>query len=263
MKYCKRILAGVVFLLAAAALLLSLAGGVGVWIVKEPATTRATQLFGRIEAALAVADQGLQHARTSLAQAAKRLDAVQAEQRQLAQSPQRNNATRRLVARTVQQTISPEFSGAHATLRHVAEAAVVLNSVLEDLGNLPFLSVPGLDVGPLTEINNRLSAVESSAWELSRLLAEPGADPNAAAAAPQLSRVEQALTRMRGVIADYEPQVKQVRQRTEQLKARTLSWILPGSVLVSVACFWIALSQVSLLCHAWSWWRYSAHHDQK
>lgn len=261
MKYCKRMLAGALFLLAAAGLLLSLAGGVGVWIVKGPATTRATRLFRRIEAALDVADQGLAHARTSLARAAERLDTVRAEQRKLAQAPRSNNLARRLLARTVQQRIAPEFGGAHATLHTVAEAAVVVNSVLEDLGNLPLLSVTGLDLGPLTEINNRLSAVESSAWELSRLLGEPGTAPNADAAGPQLSTIEQALQRIRRVMADYEPKVKQVRQRTEQLQARTLAWITPAAVLISLACFWIALSQVSLLRQARSWWRRAAHND--
>jgi hypothetical protein len=26
-----------------------------------------------------------------------------------------------------------------------------------------------------------------------------------------------------------------------------------------LVCFWIALSQVSLLSHAWSWWRHAGH----
>jgi len=38
MKVCKRILAGRTLLLGTVMLLLSLAGGVGVWVVKEPAT---------------------------------------------------------------------------------------------------------------------------------------------------------------------------------------------------------------------------------
>jgi hypothetical protein len=48
-----------------------------------------------------------------------------------------------------------------------------------------------------------------------------------------------------------------VRQKTEELNSRTLPWITPATVLVSLVCFWIALSQVSLLCHARSWERHS------
>ncbi len=135
MNVCKRILAGLTLLLSAVGLLLSLAGGVGVWMVKGPVTVKATKTFDRIEAALDVADQGLDHVQTSLAGAAKRLDEVRDQQRQMAQEPRKADPLRRLVVRTVQQSIGPEFDNAHEQLHTVAEAAVVVNSVLEDAGS--------------------------------------------------------------------------------------------------------------------------------
>jgi hypothetical protein len=262
MRVCKRILAGLTLLLGAVGLLLGLAGGVGVWLVKGPVTARATHVFERIEAALDVADQSLAQAETSLARAAERLDGAWEEQRKLAREPQRSSALRRTLARTVQRTVAPELGDAHQKLHTVAEAAVVVNSVLEDVGSFPFLSIAGLDIDRLTEINGRLSEVGPAAWELSRLLGEPAAGPDSDPAGAQLSRVEQALKTMRSSIADYQSQVAQVRQRTETLKSRTLPWITPASALVSFVCFWIALSQVSLLSHAWSWWKHSGHNPR-
>ena len=104
-------------------------------------TARATQVFGRVAAALDVAEQGLEHASTSLARAAERLDRVREEQRQ---QPRRGNAARSFMARTVQQLIAPQFSEAHETLHTVAEAAAVVNSVLEDVGTVPL--VVGIDL---------------------------------------------------------------------------------------------------------------------
>ena len=140
MKVCKRLLAALTLLLSALALLLSLAGAAGVWIVKEPLTARATRVFERVEAALDVADHGLDHVKTTLARAAERLESVKKEQTKLAQEARKNSPLGRVLARTVQQTITPELGDAHKTLQTVAEAAVVVNSVLEDVGNLPFLS---------------------------------------------------------------------------------------------------------------------------
>ena len=144
MRLCKRTLTGLTLLLSAAGLLLSLAGGVGVWAVKGPVTAKATWVFQRVEAALDVADQGLAHVKTSLARAAERLDKVREERRQLAREPQRGDATRRFLARTVQQTVAPEIDNAHEKLHAVAEAAVVVNSVLEDVGTVPL--VGGIDL---------------------------------------------------------------------------------------------------------------------
>jgi hypothetical protein len=254
MRVCRRALAGLALLLGAVGLLLSLAGGIGVWVIRPTVSAKATLVFGRVEAALDVADQALAHVKTSLERAAERLDKVREEQRQLAREPQRADAARRFLARTVQQRVAPELGNAHEKLHTVAEAAVVVNSVLEDVGNFPFLAVTGLDVDRLTAINGDLSRVESSAWEMLRLLGEPGPEAGSDAAA-RLSQVERALQMMRGLIAEYEPQLAQVRQRTEALKARTLPWITPAAALVSLACFWVALSQVSLLAHAWSWWK--------
>jgi hypothetical protein len=257
MRVLKRILAGLVFLLSMVGLLLSVAAGVGVWVVKGPATDRAVRVFGRVGAALDVADEGLDHVQTSLSRAAERLESVKEEQRKLAQEPRRGAAVGRLLARTVQQRVAPEFSDAHEKLHTVAEASVVVNSVLEDLGNFPLLASTGLDLDRLTEMNNRLADVGPAAWELSRLLGESGPESDADADA-QMSRIERTLETMRGMVGDYQTQVRQARQRTDELKAKTLAWITPAAVLVSLVCFWIALSQVSLLFHARSWWRRSS-----
>jgi hypothetical protein len=258
MNVGKRILAGLILLLSTVVLLLSLAGGVGVWVVKEPVTAKATRTFERIEAALDVAERNLDQVKTSLNRAAERLDSAREEQRKLAQEPQPNSAFQRIAARKVLPRIAPDLGNAHEKLHTVAEAAVVVNSMLEDVGNFPLLSVTGLDVERLTEINNRLAEVGPAAWDLSRLLGEPGPEPDADAAGAQLSRIERTLQTMQGLIAEYQSRVTEARQRAEALKSRTLSWITPAAILISVVCFWIALSQVSLMSHAWSWWKRSA-----
>ena len=257
MRVYKRLLAGLALLLSAVVLLLSLAVGVGVWIVRQPVTAKATHVFERVEAALDVAGQGLDQVKTSVTRAAVRLSSVRVEQKKhLTEQPRTADMARQFLARTVQQTIAPDINNAHEKLHTVAEATVVVNTMLEDLGNFRFLSATGLDVGRLAEINSDLSLVESSTWELLRLLGEPGSAARADAAA-RSSQVESTLQTVRGLIDEYEPQLTQVRQQTEALKSRTLPWITTASILISVVCTWVALSQVNFMFQAWSWWRHS------
>jgi hypothetical protein len=255
MKVCIRLVAGLALILGTAGLLLSVAGGIGVWVVKGPVTVRATETFGRIDAALDVVEQNLGHVKAALARAAERLDTAKEEQRKLAQESKKNSAVGRVLARTIQQKVAPEVGDAHQKLHNVAEAAVVVNSVLEDLGNLPLVSASGLDLGRLEEINRRLADVGPAAWELSRLVGESGPESDAAGA--EMSRVERALQTMQGLVAEYEPRVREVRRRAEELKSETLTWITPVAAIASLVCFWIALSQVSILVHAWSWWKHA------
>jgi hypothetical protein len=50
--------------------------------------------------------------------------------------------------------------------------------------------------------------------------------------------------------------VPEARRRTEELKSRTLPWITPAAVVISVVCFWVAFSQLNLMCRGWSWWKH-------
>src|SRR5262249_55418830 len=135
-----------------------------------------TQVFERIELALDRSDQALVHVKTSLLQAGNNLKRARADQRQLDQKPETNRAARQVLARTVQKNIAPDIGNASAKLHTVAEAAVVVNSVLGDLGNFPMLSATGLDTGRLEAMNKQLAEVGPAAWELSRLLGKRAQD---------------------------------------------------------------------------------------
>jgi hypothetical protein len=248
MNACKRLLAVVTMFLCLAVFLASSAGAIGIWIVKAPVRERLTHIYGRIESALDFADQSLEQVQASLARAAERLETVKEDQRKAAQDPQRAMAVRRIAARTVQRQIAPDLSDAHEKVHKIAEGIVVANSVLEDIGGIPFFETLGVDVERLAEINRRLSQVESSAWELTRLLGDPDAESDG-----ELSRVEQVLQTLQKLIAEYATRVTETRHRIEELKANIFRWLMPATILISATLFWIALSQISLFCHARAW----------
>jgi hypothetical protein len=250
MNFCKGIVSALALLLAIVGLLLSLVVGVGVWVVKEPVTDRVTYVYGRVDAGLDLAEKKLDHAQASLTNAAERLESVKEDRRKLAQDPRPDNPIRRVIAGKIQRTVAPMLGVAHEDLHFVAEAAVVVNSVLDDLGSSPLLSVTGLDMDRLREMNSNLAKIGPAAWELSQLLG--GAQPDT-----ELSQIEQFLTTVREGVVDYQAQVRRVRQQATEVKTRTLYWITPAAILVSCVCLWIALSQICVMSRAWSWLRSS------
>lgn len=252
MKFCKRIVALLVLLLGVAFFALCLGVAIGVWVILGPVTERATTLFERIESALKLADQSLTQVSTSLGQSMERLNDARVEQKKLAQAPPKTGVLRRMLVRTVQQNLGPEFANAQKKLQAVAEASVVVNSVLDDLGNIPLLAAKGIDTEQIAEMNHRLADLGPAAWELSRLLGDNDTEAEAEA---QFSRIEQTLRTMQTTLGQYEQRVTEVRQRTGQVKSLALSWLTPVAILVSLIGLWLALSQVSMMAHAWSWLR--------
>jgi hypothetical protein len=252
MIVAKRIVAGLVLLLSAAMLLLSLAGGIGVLMAREPATVKATDVFERIDFALDIADKKLAFVKTALARATERLESARKDQREIARQQKGGFDKRRFLAQSVQQLIAPELGNANEKLHTVAEAAVVVNTVLEDVGNMPFLAESGLDLDQLSDMNNRLGEMVPTAWELSRLLGDPKSDSEAA---NQLTKMDRVLNTLRGFATDFEARLTEVRQQTNAVKAKLLFWITPAAILIAAICFWIAFSQVFLLARAWSWLR--------
>jgi hypothetical protein len=134
----------------------------------------------------------------------------------------------------------------------VAATAVVVNSVLDELGNVTGHSVSGFDTKRLAEINASLATVSLAAWELSRRLGkgEPSTEADT-----QLSGVEQGLQTLREWIGEYQTRVGQVRQRATEVKGSALSWITPAAIVISLVSFWIALSQICILTRTWSWFK--------
>jgi hypothetical protein len=139
----KRWFAALFLLLGVLGLSLSLAGGAGVWIIQARLTATVTRVFARIDAALDVAEGRLEQIQASLTRAAECLDHARQEQMKINHEPPRNSALRRGLARTVQRGLAAELDGAREKLHTVAEATVVVNSVLEDVGTVSCLSVPG------------------------------------------------------------------------------------------------------------------------
>jgi len=240
-----RALVALVFVVAVAALLLSLAAGVGVWVVKRPATDFATRKFDKAESALDKADRGLALVRSSLANADERLAEVRRQQ----QAAPRDNTARRLMAEMVQRAIAPQLGEAQVASNAIAEALVVAQSLLEDVAELP-TEKTGLDAERLTRLQGQLSKAAPAAWELSRLLGDTEQDVD-----EQYSRLQQLLRAGQELAAEYESRLAEVRQQTERARAKTFAWITPVAAIVSFASFWVALSQLSVLAHARSFWR--------
>jgi hypothetical protein len=126
-------------------------------VVKEPVTARAKHISERADAGLDLAEQKLDHARTSLANAAERLENVKDERRQLPRDSRPGDFARMAVARTWPPS-SAAVAGAGRAGRRTGEAApgqaggrgIGLGTLCDNGGGLD-----ALPLNPAASLGNR------------------------------------------------------------------------------------------------------------
>lgn len=257
MRPVRWLLSVLVMVVAVVVGLAALAGGVGVWVVKAPLTARTTQLLDRADKALEVAGVALREADTSLDRALASVQSVKEGHARLTGNTAQDRPALSLIALSLQDGLLPQVHDARQRLLVAAEAAVAIQSVLGGIGDFPLLSISPLDQERLQQVSTDLGRVGASAQELRAMLTSAAGGDGVAPAAvgSRAGDIQQVLQEVRVLAAEYARKVAQVRTEVGTLRSRVLAWIGPATVVVSALLFWIALSQVSVLAHAWSWLR--------
>jgi hypothetical protein len=161
-----------------------------------------------------------------------------------------------LAAWKINNEFASQVSDARATLTSVSQAAIVFNSLVQDFDQAPLGSIPKVDVERLQASTERLSEVGKSAQELSGLLSRPSnqeAPMTAADLASRATPIENTLTEVQAVAADVEAHVTDVKTRVGWIRSGAPNWITWVALAVTGVLFWVAISQVSLMCHSWRW----------
>lgn len=254
----RRILAILVMVVSVVVLLVCLGGGIGVWVVKDRVTAETTRLLDRAEAALNVAGRALGDADASLTRAADSVQAMKDGHARLVGGAAQDRPALGLIAMSINNGLLPQVRDARGRLQAAAEVAVALQGLLGGIDQLPLVSVTRPDAERLRQAGDDLTRVAGSAETLRGMLTDagPGEGPAPAAVGSRVDNIQRLLQEVRARIEEYERKVAGAQQEVGVVRSRALAWIGPGTLIVSLVLFWIALSQISMLAHARSWlWR--------
>src|SRR5262249_28169915 len=132
--------------------------------------------------------------------------------RQLGPDPKQNNPLVQLIVRQAATDLSPKVGNVRQALGSVTEAAVVIDSVLDNLNEIPLVSVSHLDTERLQATSGQLAALADRTQELSAMLPETN-DASASAVKDRASQIDGILIELQTVAAEYEPRVVQIQDR--------------------------------------------------
>ncbi len=103
-------------------------------------------------------------------------------------------------------------------------------------------------------MNQRVAEMGTAAGKLTDLLGQPGAAGNEEFE-NEATLIEQKVQFLLGLVDEFARKLTDIRDRAAALKIRTERYLFIGAVALTVLLSWFALSQISLMAHAWSWIR--------
>lgn len=222
---------------------------VGCWSVLSSLSQRTSDALGRVETILDATSESFEQVRGSLQKADQELEAVrEAERAPTPRSPQLGRAASRRLA----SKLTSSLGDAQRRLGVAVEAAVVVDSLLDGLDEVPLVRMTKLDTQQLQEVSGRVSALTSNAQRLQAMLETPsGSD-----------KVDEETSRMRPILSRVTPglqgvadRIDEARGRVAELRSRIAGWLRVTQVGLTLILLWIGVGQGCLLAQGWSWYR--------
>jgi uncharacterized protein YukE len=246
----RRVLVAVALLLAVIGLIITLAGVIGLWVVRGPARDAVTAVTTALNSQLGRVNQALRQVSAAVDQGRQALTAV---------DDATNNAGGRVDALTsaVRDKLAPKIAAARMAAGTLRDGAVAVNATLETLNNLPFITVPTL-TDELSALSDRVEAAQSDVQDLRATIAEARAGVSAdlkAAVTTRTSRIDAGLAQIQAVATKYQAAATQRQQQVTDLANTLLGTIDLLVVTLTVLLLVFAVGQALLIYICWQYVR--------
>src|SRR6266581_9268366 len=166
----KRILVGVVMVLAVLGLIVDGSGLVGVWAAYGPARDSVITVSNTLTQALQVADKGLTRVNGYVQTGRQTLTQVNDQATQLGDRVQTSSPLVTALSQRVDTKLSPILENVQTTAASIHDAVLKVNSALLALNRFPGITVPTLS-NQLSSVSDRAQEAAAAAQDLRVTLA--------------------------------------------------------------------------------------------
>ena len=239
----RRILAGIVILIATIGFLANAAALIGTWVIRQPARHSVTALSKFVNDQLGTIDQALARVNDAANKLGDRLDEG---------SPMLTALTS-----TVRDDLAPGIADMRAQATALHDRVVAVNAALETLDSLGFITVPTFS-DELSAVSERVDAVQSDIQELRAAIdeARTGALANLVpAVTTRTTKIDNVLAQIKSTALKYQVAVVQKRQQLTDLSHRMLRAINLLVLSLTALFLVVAAGQVLLIYVLWQYVR--------
>ena len=247
----RRILAGILILLSAILLVLSVVVIAAIWYYNEPLTREATGQLKEIDSELGQAQAALTSSEKELQRALRIVDATQEALEKLTQQSSSAGSLLDNIQSTLDDRLLPELKTTRGRIDEARTTLESLQSVLISVGSF----IPGVDLNvPDKLLKDLIASAKSLDSEIANMevLAKQAStfvSDTSYLLGGDLTETRNSLQNFLSAIQDYEKKVTHWREQDADILAKAPQWIDQASIGLTVFLIWFGLSQFSLLLH--------------
>jgi F0F1-type ATP synthase membrane subunit b/b' len=250
----RKFLAGLLILLSAIFLVLSIVGIGAIWYYNEPATREVTRQLKQIDAELAQAETTLATSEKELERALRIVDSAQVALEKLAEQSEGAENILDHIQSTLDDRLLPELKTARTRLQNARATLERLQSVLTGVTSF----VPGIEaIVPTNTVTDLITSTQSLDKEIDNveLLAMQASlfvSDTSFLLGGDLTETRASLQDFLTAIQEYEKKIAGWREQEKMLLAGAPAWIDQASITLTVFLIWFGFSQFILLLYALS-----------
>lgn len=247
----RRIFAGILILLSAILLVLSVVGIGAIWYYNEPLTREVTGQLKAVDVELGLAQDTLQSSEKELERALRIVDSTQEALEKLTDQSESAESLFDRIQGTLDDRLLPELETTRNRINEARSTLENLQAILEGVSSF----IPGIDLNiPTTTLTDLIASAESIDGEIANMevlaaQASTFVADTGYLLGGDLTQTRESLQNFLSAIQDYEKKVAGWRERGADVLAKAPKWIDQASIILTVFLVWFGFSQFSLLLH--------------
>jgi len=254
MHTLKRILAVVVMVIAALVLVLGLTGLAGTWVVRTQLGTGLESIVTTAETRAETVQRGLDRLDGTLAQAASEIAAVEQEVQRLGADLEQNKPLLTAISDKLGLELSPLVTKAGEIVTTIRETVAAVNSIVEGVNALPFVTSPVAEAEALNKLSQDLDTLVAEVQDLRTAVDRRQSEVVQGAVAlitTPVSQIGSTLGTMQAGIAGYSREIDRLQEGLSSLNSAIGRWLAWGAVILTLFLLWLCISQAGLLVLGW------------
>ncbi len=257
MRRFKRILAVLAVVLCVVGILLAAAAVIGVWRANGPLTDTLVKTVSGLEKVVEGIGAGVERLTTGLNAAEDAVLYVEDTVTVAGETLAKTSPVLDLLSKVISEQLVPSVASARETARSIGESTLAVNSALDAMNTLPFVSVPTLPP-ELMSLAQTMTDLESEAMRA----AQEVKDMKLSAVESVVTLVTERTGRMLARLNTAEEKADSAAARLSatqsalaELRARLPFYLDLASVILTLVLAWLILAQACLFSRALATYR--------